>query len=62
MGKLTEINKNKLKNALQSIKLTAAEQKTVEWFAGCEPETVDNLCNIIEKKTFASPTVGQARL
>ena len=49
MGKLTEINKNKLKNALYGIELTAAEQKTVEWLAKNEPETIDNLCNIIEK-------------
>ena len=49
MGKLTGINKNKLKNALQGIELTVAEKKTVEWLAGNEPITVENLCNIIEK-------------
>ena len=49
MGKLIEINKNKLKNALQGAELTVVEKKTIEWLADCEPETVDNICSIIKK-------------
>lgn len=49
MGKLTEINKNKLKNALIGIELSEKEKKTIEWLTGNEPETVNNICSIIEK-------------
>ena len=49
MGKLIEISKNKLKNVLQGAELTAAEKETIEWLAGNEPQTVENICSIIEK-------------
>ena len=49
MGKMNEINKNKLKNTLEGIELTEGEKKTIEWLASWETETIDNICSIIEK-------------
>ena len=36
-------------HTLDGIQLTKAEVKTLEWIAGCEPETIENLIEIFIK-------------
>ncbi|MFW6009399.1 MAG: DNA ligase [archaeon] len=39
----------KLKRELEDIKLSNAEEKTLEWLAGWEQETIDNLLSMFKK-------------
>jgi len=38
-----------LQDAIGNIELTPAERRSIEWLAGWESETVENICRIIAK-------------
>jgi DNA-binding CsgD family transcriptional regulator len=44
-----EKNMDLLLNALGNIDLTDAEKRSLEWLAGWEAETIQNICSAIEK-------------
>lgn len=40
---------SKLCKAIGSVELSPDEIKTLLWLSKCDPETVDNICSVIEK-------------
>ena len=47
--KMQEKNMENLIKAIGNVEITSKEMKSLEWLSGCEPETVNNICNVLEK-------------
>ena len=50
---MKERNMQKLRALFKGVRITEEERRTLEWLAGWEQSTVDNLCSVIEKKIRA---------
>lgn len=47
---MKEQNTQKLRALFKGVRVTDEERRTLEWIAGWETSTVDNLCSLVEKK------------
>jgi hypothetical protein len=53
MKMMKERNMQRIRALFRGVQITEEERRTLEWLAGWESSTVDNLCNVIEKKIRA---------
>lgn len=63
MNNYQENNYQKLLNAIEAgVVLTEKEINSLMWLAGREPETVENICSVINKvKRVSEPSVENHR-